>query len=273
MRHRGPAAALTTVLVATLLTAGAASAEDSPDFYAPPSPFPPGGNGDVIRQETMDFYLDKDKKEKAPGSARRIMYRSTDAHGKPIAVTGVVLAPAKPWRGRGERPIVGWASGTQGPGDQCAPSRKAEDGTDREAKNIGTLLDRGYGVALTDYEGLGTPGDHTYVIRAAEGHAVLDAIRAAQRLREAGLPEHGPVAIAGYSQGGGASAAAAEAVTYSQAEIQAYKTLGLSIGSTRSSVNAAWKKLMRDNHPDLGGDPARAQAINAARDVLLKRRR
>ncbi len=70
-----------------------------------------------------------------------------------------------------------------------------------------------------------------------------------------------------------ASAAAAEAVTYSQAEIQAYKTLGLSIGSPRSSVNAAWKKLMRDNHPDLGGDPVRAQAINAARDVLLKRRR
>src|SRR5438067_2158643 len=45
---------------------------------------------------------------------------------------------------------------------------------------------------------------------AAQAHAVLDAIRAAQRLPEANLPDDGPVAIAGYSQGGGASAAAAE---------------------------------------------------------------
>lgn len=69
-----------------------------------------------------------------------------------------------------------------------------------------------------------------------------------------------------------ASAAAAEAVTYSQAELQAYKTLGLNTGAGRGAINSAWKKLMRDNHPDRGGDPARAQAINAARDVLLKRR-
>jgi dienelactone hydrolase len=39
---------------------------------------------------------------------------------------------------------------------------------------------------------------------------VLDAIRAAQRLPGSGLPANGPVGISGYSQGGGASAAAAE---------------------------------------------------------------
>ncbi|RJQ81961.1 lipase [Pseudonocardiaceae bacterium YIM PH 21723] len=209
MRHRGPAAALTAVLVAALLTSGAAQAQDD-GFYTPPSPLPAGRGGDVIRHEKMDFYLDKDKKEKVPGSAQRVMYRSSDAHGQPVAVTGVVLTPSRPWTGPGERPLVAWASGTQGLADQCAPSRKANDGTDLEAKNIAKLMERGYGVALTDYQGLGTPGNHTYVIRAAEGHAVLDSARAAQRLREAGLPEHGPVAIAGYSQGGGASAAAAE---------------------------------------------------------------
>jgi predicted alpha/beta-fold hydrolase len=71
-------------------------------------------------------------------------------------------------------------------------------------------LSRGFAVVVTDYEGLGTRGTHTYANRAAQGHAVLDAIRAAQRLPEAHLPPAGPVAVAGYSQGGGASAAAAE---------------------------------------------------------------
>jgi dienelactone hydrolase len=51
---------------------------------------------------------------------------------------------------------------------------------------------------------------HTYINRASQGHAVLDAIRAAQRLPEANLPDAGPVAIAGYSQGRRASASAAE---------------------------------------------------------------
>lgn len=72
------------------------------------------------------------------------------------------------------------------------------------------LLQRGYGVAITDYRGLGTPGNHTYVNRVDEADAVLDSIRAAQRHGAVNLPDAGPVLTAGYSQGGGASAAAAE---------------------------------------------------------------
>jgi pimeloyl-ACP methyl ester carboxylesterase len=138
------------------------------------------------------------------------MYRSTDTHGRPIAITGTVLTPTTAWSGSGPRPIVGYAVGTQGLGDDCAPSKQLAAGFEYEGPFIAGLLSRGYGVVVTDYEGLGTPGDHTYVNRLAEAHAVLDAIRAAQRLPEAGLPDNGPVAIAGYSQGGGASAAAAE---------------------------------------------------------------
>jgi pimeloyl-ACP methyl ester carboxylesterase len=121
-----------------------------------------------------------------------------------------VLTPRPAWHGAGARPIVGYAVGTQGEGDDCAPSKALAAGFEYEGPFIAGLLTRGYGVVVTDYEGLGTPGDHTYVNRAAEAHAVLDSIRAAQRLPEAGLPDDGPVAIAGYSQGGGASAAAAE---------------------------------------------------------------
>src|SRR5699024_7841320 len=47
------------------------------------------------------------------------------------------------------------------------------------------------------------------------GHAVLDAVRAAQRLGIDGLTEANPVGLEGYSQGGGAAASAVElAPTY-----------------------------------------------------------
>ncbi|MFC7617162.1 lipase family protein [Actinokineospora soli] len=138
------------------------------------------------------------------------MYKTTDRDGTPIAVTGTVITPRGPWMGLGERPIVGYAPGTQGLGDHCAPSQQMAMGSEYEGPFIEGLLMRGYGIAITDYEGLGTPGVHTYVNRVVSGRAVLDSIRAAQRLPEAGLPDNGPVAIAGYSQGGGAAAAAAE---------------------------------------------------------------
>ncbi|MDI3409445.1 lipase family protein [Streptomyces cavernicola] len=76
--------------------------------------------------------------------------------------------------------------------------------------SIKRLLDRGFAVVVTGYQGLGTPRVHTYMDREAQGRAVLDSVRAAQCLESAGLPDAGPVALYGYSQGGGASASAAE---------------------------------------------------------------
>ncbi|GAA2807864.1 lipase family protein [Saccharopolyspora taberi] len=199
---------------AAIFSASSASASGrtaaSPDFYTPPAPLPPSENGDVIRNEPADFFLDPAKLTRAPADVQRIMYRSTDANDRPVAVTGTVLTPHVPWKGEGPRPVIGFATGTQGLGDQCAPSRQMAAGSEYEGMFISGLLLRGYGVVVTDYEGLGTPGLHTYAVRAAQGHAVLDAVRAAQRLPEADLADDGPVAVGGYSQGGGASAAAAE---------------------------------------------------------------
>lgn len=199
------------LLTSTALTVGTAAAEDDADsFYDPPSPLPSGENGDIIRHEDATFYIDPVKLIEPDADVARIMYRSTDTHGDSTAVTGTVLTPNKAWTGDGKRPIVAYAPGTQGLGDQCAPSKKLSLGLEYEGPFITGLLEAGYGVVITDYEGLGTPGVHTYVNRAAEAHAVLDSARAAQRLDAADLPNDGPVGLAGYSQGGGASAAAAE---------------------------------------------------------------
>ncbi len=63
---------------------------------------------------------------------------------------------------------------------------------------------------MPDYIGLGTPGIHTYVNRVEQGNAVVDAARASNQLWN--LPDSTPIAFWGYSQGGGASASAAEIV-------------------------------------------------------------
>jgi hypothetical protein len=72
------------------------------------------------------------------------------------------------------------------------------------------VLARGWAVAITDYEGLGTPGDHTYMVGRALGPNVLDSMRAARALAPAELPVEGPAAIIGYSEGGAAAAWAAQ---------------------------------------------------------------
>ena len=178
----------------------------SEGFYEPPEPIGEGEPGDVIRAERMDAYL-------APGMrlrARvwRVLYRSTSAIGRPAAVSGTVLVPYG--RLRGPRPLIGYGVGTHGIGDAAAPSRLLARGLEWESGMIAMILARGWAVAITDYEGLGTPGDHTYMVGRALGPNMLDAMRAARQLHPSELPEQGPAAIVGYSEGGAAAAWAAQ---------------------------------------------------------------
>ena len=126
-----------------------------------------------------------------------------------------------PWPGRGPRPLIVYGPGTQGQGDQCAPSRQFNQGlhwspyldlaVNYEGAFVNTMVNRGFAVLMTDYEGLGTIGvTHTYVNRLSQGHAMLDAARVARKLPNTSLTPDGPVAFWGYSQGGGAAASAAE---------------------------------------------------------------
>src|ERR1700756_4122999 len=191
------------------------------DFYLPPDPLPPGRPGDLIRTEPSRLGLEPSGQLGAIiATGTRIMYRSTDARGNPTAVTGTYFEPDNPWPGVGPRPLISYAPGTQGQGNQCAPSRMFNQGIhysggwdimfNYEELFVATMVARGFAIVMTDYEGLGTPSMHTYVGRVAEGNAMLDAGRAAMRLPGTSLNPHGPVAFWGYSQGGGAAASAAE---------------------------------------------------------------
>lgn len=148
------------------------------------------------------------------GYGKRILYTSTTVHGDVVPVSGAVIEPANPWRGKGPRPTVVFGPGTRGSGDACAPSRgtwmmgqvdpkTGSLGTNYELPNYHAAALLGMRVVVTDYIGLGTPGAHTYVLHEEEAHAMLDAARAV-------TPQGAPVGFWGYSQGGGAAAAAAE---------------------------------------------------------------
>ena len=215
-------ASLFTILTATLVTgalapttAHAAVAEPPrPAFYETPAS-PPSANGALIRSEPMTFLLDPLDVTSLVRNAKRVLYKSTNRAGRAIAVSGTVLVPNAPWIGVGSRPVIGYAPGTQGMADRCAPSRQFSEGIEYEGIGIEGLLLRGYAVAMPDYEGLGTVGVHTYMDRVSQGRATLDVVRAAQRLSGTGLSSTSPVGLMGYSQGGGAAASAVElASTY-----------------------------------------------------------
>jgi hypothetical protein len=137
-----------------------------------------------------------------------ITYVSTDAAGKPTTVTGTLLVPTA--AGHGTRPLVSVAVGTQGLADRCAASAQLRAGTEYEGFGIALLIAQGWAVVVTDYPGLGTPGEHPYAVGRELGPSVLDAVRAARQVPDAGLSATGPVALMGYSEGSAAAGWAAE---------------------------------------------------------------
>jgi hypothetical protein len=212
-RRRAPARAALAIVAAALVLLTACDPPFPSDdaFYEPPSPLPAGNPGDIITSRASRFTLDPvGKAPVANVTSTQVLYRSVDALGAPMAVTGTVLVPTTPWTGGGSRPLVSYAVGTRGVGDDCAPSYTLSQGADYEGFTINALIAQGWAVAISDYQGLGTPGLHTYMVGPAQGHAVLDMVRAAQRLPGSGLSVNTPVGLMGYSQGGGAAGWAAE---------------------------------------------------------------
>ena len=65
------------------------------------------------------------------------------------------------------------------------------------------MLAHGYVVVATDYEGLGVPGVHPYLVGVSEAHAVLDSVRAARELPATQATSR--FAVWGHSQGGHAA--------------------------------------------------------------------
>jgi hypothetical protein len=212
-RSRPLSRALVVAVAASLTVAGSAVAAPKTvntvrtgpagaRFYVPPSPLPGKRHGDLIWARTLTGPA------VAPGasSTKVVLYRSQGVNGKAVAVSGIVSLP----KGKAPKagwPVVTWAHGTSGIADQCAPSRDAA-GTPVHPYNAYILplltrwLKAGYAVVRTDYEGLGTPGVHPYLIGSSEGRSTLDIVRAARDLDPRVSKD---MIISGHSQGGHAA--------------------------------------------------------------------
>jgi pimeloyl-ACP methyl ester carboxylesterase len=139
-----------------------------------------------------------------------VLYSSRTPQGAKDAISGSVSVPkGKP--PKGGWPVITWAHGTTGVADVCAPSRDFRGSTAITGEtyingDLGAWLQAGYAVLRTDYQGLGTPGKHPYLIGKSEGRSVLDIVAAARQLD----PRIGKrYLIAGHSQGGHAALFAA----------------------------------------------------------------
>jgi predicted esterase len=174
-------------------------------FYKPPKGIP-GRHGTLIWARNATGLV----KLQDARYTKLVLYSSRTPQGAKDAISGSVSVPkGKP--PKGGWPVITWAHGTTGVADVCAPSR---DGLDPSAVtgetyingDLNAWLKAGYAVLRTDYEGLGTPGKHPYLIGTSEGRSVVDIVAAARQLDPTISKRY---LISGHSQGGHAALFAA----------------------------------------------------------------
>jgi pimeloyl-ACP methyl ester carboxylesterase len=182
-------------------------------FYQPPAKLPDEDHGALI------WYRPFTNVAALPGGVNTLLlYTQVGIHGAQVATSGYMVIPDGK-APEGGWPVITWAHGTTGIADQCAPTR---DNIPDDSALLEEWIGMGYAVVLTDYEGLGTPGDHPYLIGDSEGRAVLDIIRAA-RTYEPKLSNR--VIISGGSQGGQAALYAAALAPSYTPELEIFGTI------------------------------------------------
>ncbi|NDK91957.1 lipase [Gordonia desulfuricans] len=148
----------------------------------------------------------------AASSTTFIRYTSISVRGTPTQMTGTLLLP----RGvppAGGWPLAVWNHETTGGADACAPSGARSGDPDVAAMTTGDeivsgLLARGFAVVRPDFEGLGGPGPHPYLIGHSLARSAIDAAVAVARAD----PRIGrDVVVAGHSEGAVAALFAAGA--------------------------------------------------------------
>jgi pimeloyl-ACP methyl ester carboxylesterase len=139
------------------------------------------------------------------GGARKAVYRSVSAiDGQGTEVSGTFFVP-KGDPPKGGWPVISFGHGATGMTPDCGPS--AYPDLKGYASAVAAVVQGGFAVAFTDYQGLGHPGVHPFLEPRTAGFNVIDAVRAL-RAQFPGVSTRW-MAVGG-SQGGQASWAANE---------------------------------------------------------------
>jgi uncharacterized membrane protein HdeD (DUF308 family)/alpha-beta hydrolase superfamily lysophospholipase len=194
LRLSGAVAGVLLALGAVALVTTVRAAQPGPPgpFYALPEPLPAGAPGAILRSEPVPNFF--------PGATTyKVLYLSTGYDGAPTAVSGLVIIPAGPPPPEG-RKVVAWTHGTVGVASNCSPSLIEGARYGAALPGLEQLIAAGYVVTATDYQGLGTPGPHPYLVGASAAANALDNVRAAINLPEAAAGNE--FVVWGESQGG-----------------------------------------------------------------------
>lgn len=229
------------VLAACLAAAPAAHAElpppDRDPFYAAPADLARYHDGAVLDSRPIALFG-----LPLPISAWQVKYRSTDSSEDPVADVATVLVPMLPWFGPGSRPLLSYQVAEDSLGTRCAPSFALRGGWDSGAVN--TLIDtpfmaealrRGWAVVVSDYEG---PRSR-FLDGVNSGRGVLDGIRAARDLPQAGLGPATPIGTWGYSGGAFATLWAAQLQPWYAPDVRF-------AGITSGGIPADWPAIAAD---------------------------
>jgi pimeloyl-ACP methyl ester carboxylesterase len=224
---RSPRTRLGAPLVATLGALLVALAASSGSAAAASPILPPGSVTEVVFEERLSPTQVQQRAASsfgrygAPAVANavdvyRLEFVTTGLQGSPTVVPARLFVPVEPVRER--MPLFVFGSGTTGLGDACAPSR--EHLLPQPEGDYGSYLPpyaaNGIVTIFPDYLGFEDPSrPQAYFHAVSEAAVMLDAARAAQVLFQEnpdvlGLLD-GTVIAGGYSQGGHAAFAAADA--------------------------------------------------------------
>jgi alpha-beta hydrolase superfamily lysophospholipase len=169
-------------------TSGSMLAPGLPSFYSVPTHLPAGPPGTLLKSEQLPS-------AGIDGTVYLVMYLSETELGAPVAVTGLVMVPTTS-PPPGGYPVVTWGHGTNGMAPQCAPSLQASSAVPFQNQ----LLDRGWEVTASDYQGEGTPGIMPYLAGVSAARNTIDIVRAARQLPAAHASSD--YVVWGHSEGG-----------------------------------------------------------------------
>ena len=230
-------------LACTLAAMALVQAEIAIDDSQPPTPsstksrfappFTGGKPGDLLSREEIGTDI-------KGARAWKVRYVSKDVNDVPTEVTGLVIAPKE----KGEdRKVMTWCHGTTGLGDSACPSAEPNparnlityfdaDSTQQNDYGVPGLqgfIDDGYVVCATDYQGLGTPGQHQYNVNRTQARDAVYLVHAARKMDDIGAGTK--FGCTGWSQGGGASGAVAELEPEDYGDLKLVGTVCMSPGS------------------------------------------
>ncbi len=195
--------------------------------------------GSLLAQEEVDTAI-------SGAQAWRVRYASRDVNDVAHESTGLVIAPKE--RGEG-RPVLTWCHGTTGLGDAACPSAQpdpardlityftpqATQQIDYGVPGLQGFIDHGWVVCATDYQGLGTAGMHQYLVNRTNARDAVNIAHAARKLDSGAGQTLGSM---GWSQGGGAAAAAAELDASDYGDLRLVGTVAMSPAAAVIAVDS-----------------------------------